>query len=292
MAKSEKKSDKQTPMMEQYWSLKNSLSKDTLLLFRLGDFYEMFYDDAIEGSRLLGITLTKRQNYPMAGIPYHVIDQYLPKILACNKKVAICEQNEPPVAGKLVKRSVTRIITPGTVMEEAQLDSRRGNYIFALDIDKSRKLYAAWMEISAGEFYCAEFDSPQDFLPVLSAFDAKEILLPEQASREWPADPALAAWNAIFRSVLDTRTVTLLHDFRFEPDWGAAQVKEALSVAGLEGFGIERGSRLAGPAGAIVFYVTENLRARPGNLRTLRKFSGKKCVLIDPATKEIAAVRE
>lgn len=284
MAKSEKKSDKQTPMMEQYWSLKNSLSKDTLLLFRLGDFYEMFYDDAIEGSRLLGITLTKRQNYPMAGIPYHVIDQYLPKILACNKKVAICEQNEPPVAGKLVKRSVTRIITPGTVMEEAQLDSRRGNYIFALDIDKSRKLYAAWMEISAGEFYCAEFDSPQDFLPVLSAFDAKEILLPEQASREWPADPALAAWNAIFRSVLDTRTVTLLHDFRFEPDWGAAQVKEALSVAGLEGFGIERGSRLAGPAGAIVFYVTENLRARPGNLRTLRKFSGKKCVLIDPAT--------
>lgn len=284
MAKSEKKSDKQTPMMEQYWSLKNSLPKDTLLLFRLGDFYEMFYDDAIEGSRLLGITLTKRQNYPMAGIPYHVIDQYLPKILACNKKVAICEQNEPPVAGKLVKRSVTRIITPGTVMEEAQLDSRRGNYIFALDIDKSRKLYAAWMEISAGEFYCAEFDSPQDFLPVLSAFDAKEILLPEQASREWTADPALAAWNAIFRSVLDTRTVTLLHDFRFEPDWGAAQVKEALSVAGLEGFGIERGSRLAGPAGAIVFYVTENLRARPGNLRTLRKFSGKKCVLIDPAT--------
>ncbi len=284
MAKSEKKSDKQTPMMEQYWSLKNSLPKDTLLLFRLGDFYEMFYDDAIEGSRLLGITLTKRQNYPMAGIPYHVIDQYLPKILACNKKVAICEQNEPPVAGKLVKRSVTRIITPGTVMEEAQLDSRRGNYIFALDIDKSRKLYAAWMEISAGEFYCAEFDSPQDFLPALSAFDAKEILLPEQASREWPADPALAAWNAIFRSVLDTRTVTLLHDFRFEPDWGAAQVKEALSVAGLEGFGIERGSRLAGPAGAIVFYVTENLRARPGNLRTLRKFSGKKCVLIDPAT--------
>lgn len=284
MAKSEKKSDKQTPMMEQYWSLKNSLPKDTLLLFRLGDFYEMFYDDAIEGSRLLGITLTKRQNYPMAGIPYHVIDQYLPKILACNKKVAICEQNEPPVAGKLVKRSVTRIITPGTVMEEAQLDSRRGNYIFALDIDKSRKLYAAWMEISAGEFYCAEFDSPQDFLPVLSAFDAKEILLPEQASREWPADPALAAWNAIFRSVLDIRTVTLLHDFRFEPDWGAAQVKEALSVAGLEGFGIERGSRLAGPAGAIVFYVTENFRARPGNLRTLRKFSGKKCVFIDPAT--------
>lgn len=278
------KSEKTTPMMEQYWSVKNSLTKDTLLLFRLGDFYEMFYDDAIEGSRLLGITLTKRQNYPMAGIPYHVLDQYLPKILACNKKVAICEQNEPPVAGKIVKRSVTRIITPGTVMEEAQLDSRSGNYIFALDIDKNRRLYASWMEISTGEFYCAEYDSPQDFLPVLSAFDAKEILLPEDGSRQWAEDMSLMAWYAIFRSVLDTRTVTLLHDFRFDPEWGAAQVQDALSVASLDGFGIARGSPLAGPAGAIIFYVTENLRARPGNLRTLRKFSGKKSVLIDPST--------
>lgn len=278
------KSEKTTPMMEQYWSVKNSLTKDTLLLFRLGDFYEMFYDDAIEGSRLLGITLTKRQNYPMAGIPYHVLDQYLPKILACNKKVAICEQNEPPVAGKIVKRSVTRIITPGTVMEEAQLDSRSGNYIFALDIDKNRRLYASWMEISTGEFYCAEYDSPQDFLPVLSAFDAKEILLPEDGSRQWAEDMSLMAWYAVFRSVLDTRTVTLLHDFRFEPEWGAAQVQDALSVASLDGFGIARGSPLAGPAGAIIFYVTENLRARPGNLRTLRKFSGKKSVLIDPST--------
>lgn len=146
-------------------------------------------------------------------------------------------------------------------MEDAQLDSRSGNYIFAVDIDRSRRLYAAWMEMSAGEFYCAEFDTPQDFLPVLSAFDAKEVLLPEDASREWAADPELAPWQAIFRSVLDTRTVTLLHDFRFEPEWGAAQVQEAMSVASLDGFGIERGSRLAGPAGAIVFYVTENLRA-------------------------------
>lgn len=278
------KSEKTTPMLEQYWSMKNSLPKDTLLLFRLGDFYEMFYDDAVDGARLLGITLTKRQNYPMAGIPYHVIDQYLPKILASNRKVAICDQNEPPVAGKLVKRSITRIITPGTVMEDAQLDSRSGNYIFAVDIDKSDNLFAAWLEISTGEFYCAQFDTPQDFLPVLSAFDAKEILLPEESSKQWADDPSLAVWNNIFRNVIDTKTVTLLHDFRFEPDWGAQQVREALGVAGLEGFGIERGSRLAGPAGAIVFYVSENLRSRPGNLRSIHKFSGKKSVLIDPAT--------
>ena len=91
MAKSEKKSDKATPMMEQYWSIRNTLSPDTMLLFRLGDFYEMFHEDAAEGSRILGITLTKRQNYPMAGIPYHAAEQYIPKLLAAGKKVAICD---------------------------------------------------------------------------------------------------------------------------------------------------------------------------------------------------------
>ena len=94
MAKSEKKSDKSTPMMEQYWGIRNTLPPDTVLLFRLGDFYEMFYDDANEGSRILGITLTKRQNYPMAGIPYHAADQYIPKLLAADKKVAICDRTK------------------------------------------------------------------------------------------------------------------------------------------------------------------------------------------------------
>ena len=83
---------KSTPMMEQYWQAKNSLPKDAILLFRLGDFYEMFYDDAVEGARILGIALTKRQDYPMAGIPYHAAQQYLPKLLAAGKKIAICEQ--------------------------------------------------------------------------------------------------------------------------------------------------------------------------------------------------------
>ena len=278
------KGEKITPMMEQYWGIKNSLPKDTLLLFRLGDFYEMFYDDAIEGARMLGITLTKRNNYPMAGIPYHVIDQYLPRILAANKKVAICEQDEN-ASGKIFKRSITRIITPGTIMEDAQLDSKSGNFIMAIDIaQRTNKLYASWLEISSGEFYCSEFDNPQDFLPILSAFNPKEILLPEDASKRWANDLQLMHWHAIFRSVIDTRTVTLLHDYRFESDWGAMQVQEALGVVSLEGFGIENGSRLAGPSGAIIFYATENLRARPANIRALRRFSGKKCVLIDPST--------
>ena len=120
-------SDKNTPMMEQYWQMRNSLSKDTILLFRLGDFYEMFFDDAYEGSRILGITLTKRQNYPMAGIPFHSLDQYLPKLLRAGKKVAICEQDELPQAGKIVKRSLSRIITCGTALEDNHLESGHSN---------------------------------------------------------------------------------------------------------------------------------------------------------------------
>lgn len=284
MAKSEKKSDKSTPMMEQYWGIRNTLPPDTILLFRLGDFYEMFYDDANEGSRILGITLTKRQNYPMAGIPYHAADQYIPKLLSAGKKVAICDQNEIPKPGQLVKRSLTRILTAGTTIEDSQLEGNRSNFIMSLDIDSSRRLYAAWLDLSTSEFYCSEFDNPEDFLPILSACNPKEILLPEDASRRWTDTPNLAMWNALFRGLIDLTPVTLLHDYRFEPSWGAEQVRETLGVLNLDGFGIPRGSRLTGPAGALVFYATENLRGRPQNLRTLRKFSGKKCVLIDPST--------
>ena len=284
MAKSEKKGEKITPMMEQYWSIRNTLASDTLLLFRLGDFYEMFYEDAVEGSRILGITLTKRQNYPMAGIPYHAADQYIPKILQAGKKVAICDQNEIPKPGQLVKRSLTRILTAGTTIEDSQLDSKSGNFTMAIDIDSSRKLFASWLDLSTAEFYCAEFEKPEDFLPILSAFNPKEIILPEDASRRWAEDASLATWHAMFRSVIDLTPVTLLHDYRFEPSWGSAQIQDTLGVLSLEGFGIERDSRLTGPAGALIFYATENLRERPKNLRTLRRFSGKKCVLIDPAT--------
>ncbi len=284
MAKSEKNGEKMTPMMEQYWGIRNTLASDTLLLFRLGDFYEMFYDDAVEGARILGIALTKRQNYPMAGIPYHAADQYIPKILQAGKKVAICDQNEIPKAGQLVKRSLTRILTAGTTIEDSQLSGVSGNFTMAIDIDSSRNLYASWLDLSTAEFYCSQFDEPEDFLPILSAFSPKEILLPEDGSRRWAETPELGAWHAMFRSLIDLTPVTLLHDYRFEPSWGASQLTETLGVLGLEGFGIERGSRLAGPAGALVFYATENLRQRPKNLRTIRRFLGKKCVLIDPAT--------
>lgn len=276
--------DKNTPMMEQYWQVRSSLPQDTVLMFRLGDFYEMFYDDALEGSRILGITLTKRHNYPMAGVPYHSADRYIQKLLESGKKVAICEQDENPKPGKIVKRSLSRILTPGTTIDDNHLQGIHSNFVLALDFDRAKTLYAAWLDLSTADFFCAEFDKPEDFLPVLSACNPKEIILPETFKERCNADKKLAAWNVLFRNIVDLRPVTLLHDYRFAPDFGTTQLLDTLKVANLDGFGIPRGSQLAGPAGALVFYATENLRERPQNLRSIRRFSGKKSVLIDPST--------
>lgn len=276
--------DKNTPMMEQYWQVRSSLPQDTVLMFRLGDFYEMFYDDALEGSRILGITLTKRHNYPMAGVPYHSADRYIQKLLESGKKVAICEQDENPKPGKIVKRSLSRILTPGTTIDDNHLQGIHSNFVLALDFDRAKTLYAAWLDLSTANFFCAEFDKPEDFLPVLSACNPKEIILPETFKERCDADKKLAAWNVLFRNIVDLRPVTLLHDYRFAPDFGTTQLLDTLKVANLDGFGIPRGSQLAGPAGALVFYATENLRERPQNLRSIRRFSGKKSVLIDPST--------
>ena len=274
-------------MMEQYWQTKNSLPPDTILLFRLGDFYEMFFDDAVEGSRILGITLTKRSNYPMAGIPYHAASQYLPKLLSAGKKIAVCEQDEIPKPGRIVKRSISRIITPGTALDDEQLDGKRSNFAMSIDIDKKcGALSAAWLDVSSGDFFCARFDNPFDFLPLLSACDPKEIILPEDASSEWKTSEKLSAWNALFRGVVDFRPVTLLSDYRFDPIWAEAQLVDLFGVNNLAGFGIESGSLLSGPAGALVWYVSDKLRGKPENVRAIRRFSTGSCVLIDPAAQK------
>ena len=143
-----------TPMMQQYFEVKRGLPKDTLLLFRLGDFFELFFDDAVTASKLLGLTLTKRQDTPMAGLPAHAVDNYVGKLLAAGRKVALCDQAEPAKAGKLVRRQLTRILSPGTTLAANQLDAARNHYLAAVALDKSG-LHAAWLDLSTGEFRVA-----------------------------------------------------------------------------------------------------------------------------------------
>ena len=165
-------------MQKQYREIREKLAPGTLLLFRLGDFYEVFGEDAEIASKVLGLTLTKRHETPMAGLPHHAATAYVNRLLAAGWKVAICDQMEAPVAGKLVRRGLSRILTPGTALEDAQLDSRKGNYLAAIHWDK-QGWHAAWLDVSTADFRLATDASPHRLLPLLHSVSPREIILPE-----------------------------------------------------------------------------------------------------------------
>jgi len=276
-------SEKLTPMMQQYFEVKRGLPANTLLLFRLGDFYEMFFTDAEIGSRLLGITLTKRQDTPMAGIPHHAADTYVARLLAAGKKVAICDQAEPAKAGKLVKRQLTRILSPGTTLSASQLDAAKNHYLCALALDKTG-LHAAWLDLSTGEFRLASDPHPENLLPVLTALDPAELVLIEGELARWQAAPHDAHAIHALHQFCAPRLCSELPGYHFEITGGAKTVMDALGVLNLQGFGLSNRHPALGAAGAVVYYATENLCAKPENLRSLQEYRSTRTLLLDPAT--------
>jgi len=278
---------RETPMMQQYWRYRNEdprVPADALLLFRLGDFYEMFHDDAETGARLLGITLTQRSGYPMAGIPYHARDSYLPKLLEQGVKVAIVDQIETPKPGKLVERDLTRVLTPGTTLEEHQLDARRNHYLLALCSDRQGAFHAAWLDLSTGDFQIATEADPAQLMPVFHSIDPKEIVLPENNSAGWAHRDELREWRDDFDAFGESRAVTIAPDFQFETKSGARAVLDALGVLNLEGFGFDANHPALGSAGALIAYATDTLCAPPKNLRAIREYHTRSALLLDPAT--------
>jgi DNA mismatch repair protein MutS len=274
---------KLTPMMQQYFEVKRGLPRDTLLLFRLGDFFEMFFDDAVTASKLLGLTLTKRQDYPMAGIPAHACDNYVSKLLAAGKKVAICDQAEPAKAGKLVRRQLTRILSPGTTLAANQLDAVRNHYLAALAVDK-HGLHAAWLDLSTGEFKLASDIRVPNLLPVLTALDPAELLIVEGERERWAAAPHDQTDLHALHAFCADRLVSELPGYHFDTATGAKTVMDTLGVLNLQGFGLAHDHAALGPAGALVYYATENLCAKPENLRRLQEYRSAKTLLLDPAT--------
>ncbi len=274
---------KLTPMMQQYFEVKRGLPRDTLLLFRLGDFFEMFFDDAITASRLCGLTLTKRQEHPMAGIPAHAADTYVNKLLAAGKKVAICDQAEPAKAGKLVRRTLTRILSPGTTLAANQLDANRNHYLAAVTLDKAG-LHAAWLDLSTGEFRLASDSRVENLLPVLTALDPAEMILPEGALETWQAAPHEQTAAHLLHSFCADRLCSDLPAYNFEAATGAKTVMDTLGVLNLQGFGLAHDHPALGVAGALVHYATENLRAKPENLRRLQEYRSAGTLLLDPST--------
>jgi len=274
---------KLTPMMQQYFEVKRGLPRDTLLLFRLGDFFELFFDDAVTASRLLGITLTKRHETPMAGIPAHACDNYVSKLLAAGKKVAICDQAEPAKAGKLVRRQLTRILSPGTTLAANQLDAARNHYLAALALD-SRGLHAAWLDLSTGEFRVASDAHIANLLPVLTALDPAELLVVEGDRERWAAAPHEQTNVHALHAFCTGRLVSELPGYHFDLATGAKTVMDTLGVLNLQGFGLAHSHPGLGPAGALVYYATENLCAKPENLRGLQEYRSAQTLLLDPAT--------
>ena len=275
--------EKLTPMMQQYFEVKRSLPKDTLLLFRLGDFYELFFDDAVVASRILGLTLTKRQEHPMAGLPHHAADSYVGKLLAAGKKVAICDQDEPAQAGRLVRRKLTRILSSGTTLAANQLEATRNRYLCAVALGRTG-LHAAWIELSTGEFKVATAQGIGDLLPALTSLDPAELLVAEGDIERWRSAPHDQAPVHALHAFASGRTVTELPGYRFETAAGARVVAEAMGVLNLQGFGLGNEHPALGPAGALVGYATDNLCAKPENLRNLQEYRSARTLLLDPAT--------
>ncbi len=277
------KAKKLTPMMQQWHEIRAKLADDTLLMFRLGDFYEIFQQDAERGAKLLGITLTHRHGMPMAGIPFHAVDGYIQKLLDQGVKIAICDQVEAPQAGKLVKRQLTRIITPGTRLADSQIDALHNHFLLALSLGK-KALHAAWLDLTTGEFFLSSDVKPENLFAAFESFDPSEIIVPEDAAKQWSLPHIDQRFRELYTHLGDGRTISPIPDYNFDEAAGAQSVMDALGVLNLEGFGIDKNHPALGAAGALIRYATETLCAKPENLRKISEYSTDRTLLLDPAT--------
>ena len=244
---------KLTPMMTQYRRIKSELPKDALLMFRLGDFYEMFFEDALEASQILNIALTKRGTYPMCGIPYHAAEGYLSKLLEVGRKVAICDQMEDPKPGHLVKREVTQILSPGTHFDERVLNAERNNFLAA--IYPYKQCYGlALADLTTGDFFVTEVPAMSVLMAELERQRPAEIVIPSEEDELRralvPAFPHLA----------------LYEDWVFAPETSFYTLKDHFHVASLDGFGLRDRVAATGAAGAVIHYLEQHLRRDVGQL--------------------------
>jgi DNA mismatch repair protein MutS len=234
-------------MMAQYRRIKGELPGEALLLFRLGDFYEMFFDDAKTGAPLLNVALTKRGDIPMCGIPFHAANGYIARLLKAGRKVAICDQVEEARPGQLVKRQVTQILSPGAHFDDRLLAPERNNFLVAL-IARGKVFGLAAADLTTGDFTATEMDGEPALRAELERLRPAEIIFPAAAEN-------LASIARGQSGVLNP-----YEDWVFAPETAQFTVREHFKVASLDGFGMKDRPAAVGAVGALIHYLTQHLR--------------------------------
>lgn len=265
------KSKKLTPMIAQYQAIRRSLPDDVVLFFRLGDFYEMFFEDAKRAAGVLNIALTKRHDVPMCGFPYHSAEGYIAKLVRANTRVAIAEQTTTPVAGQLVEREVTQIISAGTVNDINLLDDTKHNYLASVFLGGTNKkpCYAiACADHTTGEFTLAEFSNKELMTDELKRLSPSEIIISDDQLKELGDIASCQPYDA-YAYLHETALYTLKNHFK---------------VNSLDGFGCAEMDTATSAAGAILHYLTHQLRRSCDHLRKLSVRESANYVLIDASS--------
>ena len=265
----------ETPLMKQYYSVK-AKHPDAILLFRVGDFYETFGEDAIRASEILGITLTRRANgaassVELAGFPFHALDTYLPRLVRAGQRVAICEQLEDPkLAKKIVKRGITELITPGVSFSDNVLNHKENNFLAAIHIEK-QSVGVALLDVSTGEFFVSEGDTPH-VEQILNNFQPREVLFEKRKTE-------------LFHERFGSRFYTYrLDDWIFTPDTANDRLLKQFGTTSLKGFGVQGMTSGIIAAGAILWYLDMTRHENLGHINRLARIEEEKYVWLDRFT--------
>ena len=287
-----------TPAMRQYLDAKQQ-HRDAILLFRMGDFYEMFWEDALVAARALELTLTSRSKdangggIPMCGVPFHAADTSIARLVKKGFRVAICEQVEDPKKAKgLVKREVVRVVSPGTFTDASYLDAREPAFIMAI-APCAHTIGVALLDLSTGEFSAAEYagaDGAQALNDELAVLRPREIVVPAKGGVEssalngdrTAAAAAAAEWPAIAIAGLP---VTAIDAWAFDAEAARRALIDQMRTTGLEGFGLDAHSAAVAAAGALLYYLRTTLKVDLAHVRSIGYRQRTDALLIDPTSR-------
>jgi DNA mismatch repair protein MutS len=259
-----------TPMMKQYLAIRRELPEDVLLFFRLGDFYELFFEDAKTAAPILNVALTKRNGVPMCGVPHHSSQGYIAKLIKAGKRVAIAEQTTDPVPGKIVERAVSQVLSAGTISDLNLLDSNRSNYLAAV-FREGKKLGLAYVDHTTGEFEVAEFKDSTELVDELERLQASEILYSEEQ-------------GDLIAALGSPSCAQAIEGYLFLIDQAQHSLTQHFKVQSLDGFGCQGLSAAIGAAGCILQYLQFQLRRSVEHIQRLRYAQISDVVLIDAAS--------